>query len=96
MGRRIAASITRAEDTFYKVLRTAQVEGAVDPRADVRSIARFLVANTHGLSALAKAVADISALRDVVGVILDRSTTCSGGSGAREPQPATGGVARSA
>jgi TetR/AcrR family transcriptional repressor of nem operon len=70
MGRRIAASITRTEDTFYKVLRSAQVEGAIDPRADVRSISRFLVANTHGLSALAKAVADISALRDVVGVIL--------------------------
>ena len=70
MGRRIAASITRAEDTFYRVLRAAQVEGAVDPRADARAIARFLVANTHGLSALAKAVADISALRDVVGVVL--------------------------
>jgi TetR/AcrR family transcriptional repressor of nem operon len=70
MGRRIAASITRAEDTFYKALRGAQVEGAIDPRADARSIARFLVASTHGLSALAKAVADISALRDVVGVIL--------------------------
>jgi hypothetical protein len=28
------------------------------------------VANTHGLSALAKAVSDIGALRDVVGVIL--------------------------
>jgi TetR/AcrR family transcriptional repressor of nem operon len=70
MGRRIAASITRAEDTFYRTLRAAQVEGAVDPRADARSIARFLVASTHGLSALAKAVADIAALRDVVGVIL--------------------------
>lgn len=70
MGRRIAASITRAEDTFYRLLRTAQVDGAIDPRADVRSISRFLVMNTHGLSALAKAVADISALRDVVGVIL--------------------------
>jgi TetR/AcrR family transcriptional repressor of nem operon len=70
MGRRIAASITRAEDTFYHVLRAAQVEGAVDPRADARAIARFLVVNTHGLSALAKAVADVSALRDVVGVVL--------------------------
>jgi AcrR family transcriptional regulator len=70
MGRRIAASITRAEDTFYRVLRAAQVEGKVDARADARAIARFLVTSTHGLSALAKAVADIAALRDVVGVIL--------------------------
>lgn len=70
MGRRIAASITRAEDTFYKALRTAQIDGEIDPRADARSIARFLVTNTHGLSALAKAVSDIGALRDVVGVVL--------------------------
>ena len=71
MGRRIAASITRTEDTFYRTLRAEQVEGSIDPRADVRAISRFLVSNTHGLSALAKAVADVSALRDVVGVILN-------------------------
>jgi len=71
MGRRIAASITRAEDTFYRVLRQAQVEGAIDARADVRAIGRYLVASTHGLSALAKAISDINALRDVVAVILD-------------------------
>lgn len=70
MGRRIAASITRAEDTFYRVLRQAQAEGAVGPRADVRAVSRYLVASTHGLSALAKAISDINALRDVVGVIL--------------------------
>lgn len=70
MGRRIAASITRAEDTFYRVLREAQIEGAIGPRADVRAIARYLVASTHGLSAIAKALSDINALRDVVGVIL--------------------------
>jgi TetR/AcrR family transcriptional regulator, transcriptional repressor for nem operon len=70
MGRRIATSITRTEDTFYRMLRAAQVAGAIDPRADVRAISRFMVANTHGLSALAKAVADMAALRDIVGVIL--------------------------
>jgi AcrR family transcriptional regulator len=70
MGRRIAASITRAEDTFYRVLRNAQSDGSIDPRADVRAIGRYLVASTHGLSALAKALADINALRDVVAVIL--------------------------
>lgn len=70
MGRRIAASITRAEDTFYRVLRAAQVDNDIDPRADPRAIARYLVTTTHGLSALAKAVADVGALRDVVGVVL--------------------------
>ena len=82
MGRRIAASITRAEDTFYRVLRAAQVEGAIDPRADVRAIGRFLVASTHGLSALAKAVSDIGALRDIVGVILASVDELLAGKGA--------------
>jgi TetR/AcrR family transcriptional repressor of nem operon len=97
MGRRIAASITRAEDTFYKVLRAAQVDGQVDPRADVRSVSRFLVMNTHGLSALAKAVSDIAALRDVVGIIL-RSVDellLSGATPANVNLP-TGEVARTA
>lgn len=70
MGRRIAASITRAEDTFYQVLRAAQIDGAIDPRADARAVGRYLVASTHGLSALAKAISDVTALRDVVAVIL--------------------------
>jgi len=70
MGRRIAASITRAEDTFYRVLRQAQLDGSIDARADARAISRYLVVSTHGLSALAKAIADVGALRDVVTVIL--------------------------
>lgn len=70
MGRRIAASITRAEDTFYRVLRDAQIAGEIDNRADARAIARYLVASTHGLSAMAKAVADTTMLRDVVNVVL--------------------------
>lgn len=82
MGRRIAASITRAEDTFYRVLRQAQVEGAIDSRADVRAIGRYLVASTHGLSALAKATSDINALRDVVTVILTSVDTMFAGGGA--------------
>jgi len=70
MGRRIAASITRAEDTFYRVLRDAQISGDIVPRADARAVSRYLVASTHGLSALAKAIADVNALRDVAGVVI--------------------------
>jgi TetR/AcrR family transcriptional repressor of nem operon len=70
MGRRIAASITRAEDTFYRLLRDAQMEGDIDSRADARAISRYLVMSTHGLSALAKAISDVNALREVVGVII--------------------------
>jgi TetR/AcrR family transcriptional repressor of nem operon len=81
MGRRIAASITRAEDTFYRVLRQAQTEGAIDPRADARAIGRYLVATTHGLSALAKAISDVAALRDVVAVVLTSVDEMLSGSG---------------
>lgn len=70
MGRRIAASITRAEDAFYHLLREAQVAGDIDGRADARAIARYLVSCTHGMSAISKATADVAAIRDVVGVIL--------------------------
>ncbi|BCH32188.1 TetR family transcriptional regulator [Mesorhizobium sp. L-8-10] len=88
MGRRIAASITRAEDTFYRMLRQAQVEGAIDPRADVRAIGRYLVASTHGLSALAKANSDLNALRDVVAVIMASvDTMFAGGSAANANKP---------
>jgi hypothetical protein len=96
MGRRIAASITRAEDTFYRVLRAAQIEGTVDARADARAIARFLVTSTHGLSALAKAVADIPALRDVVGVILKSVDDMLGGETPANLNVPAGGVPRTA
>jgi TetR/AcrR family transcriptional repressor of nem operon len=88
MGRRIAASITRAEDTFYRMLRAAQVDGAIDPRADVRALSRFMVASTHGLSALAKAVADVAALRDVIGVIQGSVDQVLGGEAANANLPA--------
>lgn len=94
MGRRIAASITRAEDTFYRMLRAAQVDGAIDPRADVRAISRFMVASTHGLSALAKAVADVAALRDVIGVILRTVDLMLGAEAANANLPAEGVVRR--
>ena len=74
------------------MLRAAQVEGTVDARADARAIARFLVTSTHGLSALAKAVADIAALRDVVGVIIKSVDDMLGADGPANLNVPVGGV----
>ena len=60
-----------------------------------RNVRRFLVANTHGLSALAKAVADVAALRDVVGVILRTVDDTLAGEVANANSP-EGSLARSA
>jgi TetR/AcrR family transcriptional repressor of nem operon len=97
MGRRIAASITRAEDTFYRLLRDAQMGGDIDPRADARAISRYLVMSTHGLSALAKAISDVNALREVVGVILGSVDDMFAGKShpANANEPATAALARS-
>lgn len=97
MGRRIAASITRAEDTFYRLLRDAQMSGDIDSRADARAISRYLVMSTHGLSALAKAISDVNALREVVGVILGSVDDMFAGKShpANANEPATAALARS-
>jgi TetR/AcrR family transcriptional repressor of nem operon len=65
LGRKIAASIGRAEDVFYQVLRDGQTRGEVDRSVDVRALARYFVCMTHGLSTLAKALPNSSAVNDV-------------------------------
>jgi TetR/AcrR family transcriptional regulator, transcriptional repressor for nem operon len=66
LGRRIAASIALAEDAFLESFGRAQARGELLPDADPRSLARHLVAVTHGLSVLAKASGDAAVLNDVV------------------------------
>lgn len=70
LGRKIAASIARTEDAFARLLRDGQKSGEVEPSVDIQALGRYLVAATHGLSALAKALPHQSSLRDVVAVIL--------------------------
>lgn len=70
LGRKIATSISRTEDVFYQLFRDGQANGEVDPSVDPRSLARYFVAITHGLSTLAKGLPNPSALHDVIGAVL--------------------------
>jgi TetR/AcrR family transcriptional repressor of nem operon len=70
LGRKIAASIGRAEDVFYQVLREGQTRGELNRSVDVRALARYFVSMTHGLSTLAKALPNTSAVNDVAATIL--------------------------
>lgn len=79
LGRKIAASIARTEDAFYHLLREGQATGEVDLSVDIRALSRYLVAATHGLSVLAKALPNTPALRDIVAVILSNLETMNSG-----------------
>lgn len=70
LGRKIAASIGRAEDVFYGFLREGQTRGEVGADVDIRALARYYVSVTHGLSTLAKALPNSSAVHDVAGMIV--------------------------
>jgi len=70
LGRKIAASISRAEDVFYRLFRDGQANGQVDECLDPRALARYFVSVTHGLSTLAKALPNTSAVNDVAAMIL--------------------------
>ena len=70
LGRKIAASIGRAEDVFYRLFRNGQASGEVDECVDARALARYFVGVTHGLSTLAKALPNTSAVNDVAAMIL--------------------------
>lgn len=70
LGRKIAASIGRTEDVFYRLFRDGQASGDVDASVDARALARYFVTITHGLSTLAKGLPNSSALNDVAGMIL--------------------------
>ena len=70
LGRKIASSIARTEDVFYRLFRDGQAAGEVEPEVDARALARFFVTITHGLSTLAKGLPSASSLQDVVDVVL--------------------------
>jgi TetR/AcrR family transcriptional repressor of nem operon len=70
LGRKIAASIGRTEDLFFRLIRSGQLNGEVDASVDARALARYFVATTHGLSTIAKGLPNASAQKDVVTVVL--------------------------
>jgi hypothetical protein len=71
--RRIIAERTGAiESAMYAVLRRAQVQGALDPVADARALARFYLGVAKGITVLHKVYGDVSGLRDIVEVALSK------------------------
>jgi TetR/AcrR family transcriptional repressor of nem operon len=94
LGRKIATSISRTEDVFYQLFRDGQAKGEVDPAVDPRSLARYFVAITHGLSTLAKGLPNPSALYDVIGSVLaefdEKLTKAAPGNGKASPQRRVG------
>jgi TetR/AcrR family transcriptional repressor of nem operon len=68
----IAERTTGIEGALYAVLRRAQAEGALDPDADARALARFYLGVAKGMSVLHKVFGDPSALRDIVKIAMNK------------------------
>jgi len=64
----VTGQLARLEEALHATLRRAQAEGEVDPAADARAQARFLVAIVQGMRVVGKATADRRALLDTVDV----------------------------
>jgi TetR/AcrR family transcriptional repressor of nem operon len=70
---RIVAERTAGiEGAIYAALRRAQVEGALDPSADARALARFYLGVAKGITVLHKVSGDTSTLRDIVKVAMSK------------------------
>ena len=67
---RVGTCLARMGKAYQRALRRAQKAGDIPADRDVRALARFLNASTHGLQTLGKAGADRAVLDDVVRVTL--------------------------
>jgi AcrR family transcriptional regulator len=68
----IAERTAGIEGAIYLVLRRAQAEGMLDPKADARALARFYLGVAKGITVLHKVSGDASSLRDVVKVAMSK------------------------
>jgi TetR/AcrR family transcriptional repressor of nem operon len=68
----IAERASGMESAIYEVLRQAQIQRAIDPKADARALARFYLAVAKGIGVLDKVFGDASMLRDIVRVAMSR------------------------
>lgn len=67
---RVRQSLAHIEATFRDALARAQACGEIAARADVDSLARFLVSGIQGLRLVGKANPDRAALTDIAAVML--------------------------
>ncbi len=63
---RVAASLSRVEEAFYRALVRARRAGEIDERHNLRALARFLTACAQGLTVVGKVRPDPVLLRQVV------------------------------
>jgi len=67
---RVRRSLARIESVFAEALARARARGEISPKADVESLARFVVAGIQGLRLVGKANPDRAALEDIAAVML--------------------------
>lgn len=67
---RVRRGLARIESVFAEALARARARGEISPRADVESLARFIVAGIQGLRLVGKANPDRAALEDIAAVML--------------------------
>jgi TetR/AcrR family transcriptional repressor of nem operon len=84
ISRKIAEGFARQESAIYRMLRRAQVRGALAATVDTRALARFFMAVAQGLNVVNKAVADPDVLQDVARVA---TSVLASAAGAGRPRP---------
>jgi TetR/AcrR family transcriptional repressor of nem operon len=66
----VNAPLVEMEAAFRRALARARAAGELEPRRDLRALARFLTSSAQGLSVMAKTFPDRALLEDVVSIVL--------------------------
>jgi TetR/AcrR family transcriptional repressor of nem operon len=67
---RLRAGFGVMEETFLRLVRRAQLEGAISPTRDALSLARYLTSTVNGIMVIGKANPDRAVLDDIVRVAM--------------------------
>jgi TetR/AcrR family transcriptional repressor of nem operon len=67
---RLRAGFGVMEETFLRLVRRAQLEGAISPTRDALSLARYLTSTVNGIMVIGKANPDRAVLDDIVRVAI--------------------------
>jgi TetR/AcrR family transcriptional repressor of nem operon len=67
---RLRAGFGVMEETFLRLVRRAQLEGAISPTRDALSLARYLTSTVNGIMVIGKANPDRTVLDDIVRVAM--------------------------
>ncbi|MEK9754990.1 MAG: hypothetical protein VW338_17490, partial [Rhodospirillaceae bacterium] len=67
---RLRAGFGVMEETFLRLVRRAQLEGAISRTRDALSLARYLTSTVNGIMVIGKANTDRTVLDDIVRVAI--------------------------